>query len=237
VSVPPTSRPPLEQCGERSADTLGPSPLTISPNLPIPDHDSPTSRAATPAEGPYTTRSLDASTWDAFAELVERNNGIYGGCWCIAFHTEYERGVSDPRTLKEQLVREGRAHAALVFDQDGAALGWCQYGSPKELGLKHHREYLKEPPPRADWRITCIFVDKRHRGQGVARAALQGALAEIAAAGGGLVEAISEVTTGREAQGRFLFSATVELFEQYGFARWRQVGKHAWIVSRRVDAL
>jgi hypothetical protein len=61
------------------------------------------------------------------------------------------------------------------------------------------------------------------------------ALAQIAAAGGGLVEAISETTTGREAQSRFLFSATVELFEQYGFAQGRQVGKHAWIVSRDID--
>ncbi len=43
------------------------------------------------------------------------------------------------------------------------------------------------------------------------------------------------MTAGREAQGRFLFSATVELFEQYGFTRGRQVGKHAWIVSRTVD--
>ncbi len=202
----------------------------------MPDRSSTTSRAAIPLEGvPCTTRPLDASTWDAFAELVERNNGVYGGCWCIAFHTEYQRGVSDPRTLKEQLVRAGRAHAALVFDEDGVAQGWCQYGSPEELGLKHNREYAKNPPPRARWRITCIFVDKRHRGQGVARAGLEGALTQIAAAGGGLVEAISEVTAGREAQGRFLFSATVELFEQYGFTRGRQVGKHAWIVSRDVD--
>jgi hypothetical protein len=43
------------------------------------------------------------------------------------------------------------------------------------------------------------------------------------------------VTTGREAQDRFLFSATVELFEKLGFARGRQVGKHAWIVSRQLD--
>jgi hypothetical protein len=28
----------------------------------------------------YTIRPLDASTWDAFAELVERNHEIYGGC-------------------------------------------------------------------------------------------------------------------------------------------------------------
>jgi len=55
-------------------------------------------------------------------------------------------------------------------------------------------------------------------------------------AGGGLVEAISEVTAGRSAQDRFLFSATVELFEQHGFTRGRQVGKHAWIVSREITS-
>ena len=53
--------------------------------------------------------------------------------------------------------------------------------------------------------------------QGIARAALEGTLDQIAHRGGGLVEAISEVTADREAQGRFLSSATVELFEQNGF--------------------
>jgi GNAT superfamily N-acetyltransferase len=183
----------------------------------------------------YTIKPLEESTWDAFAELVERNNGVYGGCWCIAHHSEYQRGVSDPRRLKEELVRAGRAHAALVFDENDLAQGWCQYGSPQELRLKHEREYAKAPPPPARWRIACIFVDKHHRGHGVARAGLEGALTHIAAAGGGLVEAISEVTAGREAQSRFLFTATVELFEQNGFTRQRQVGKHAWIVSREID--
>jgi ribosomal protein S18 acetylase RimI-like enzyme len=183
---------------------------------------------------PYTIRPLGASTWDAFAELAQRNIGIYGGCWCIGFHSEYRRGITDARTLKEQLVRAGRAHAALVFDEDGLAQGWCQYGSPDALVLKHARAYQQERPLPARWRITCIFVDKRHRGEGIARTALEGALALISAAGGGLVEAISETTTGREAQGRFLFSATVELFEQYGFKRGGQVGKHAWIVSREI---
>jgi GNAT superfamily N-acetyltransferase len=186
-------------------------------------------------EGPYTIRPLDVSSWDAFAELVERNNGVYGGCWCVAFHSAYDRGISDNRGLKEQLVRVGDAHAALVFDEHDRAQGWCQYGSTDELRLRHRIEYRKEPPPPARWRITCIFVDKRHRGQGIARAGLDGALTQIAAAGGGLVEAISETTVGREAQSRFLFSATVELFEQYGFARGRQVGKHAWIVSRDIE--
>jgi GNAT superfamily N-acetyltransferase len=185
----------------------------------------------------YTVRPLDASTWDAFADLVERNNGIYGGCWCIAFHTAYQRGVSDPKTLKEELVRSDQAHAALVFDEEGVAQGWAQYGSPDELNLKHLREYSKDPPPPARWRIACVFVDKHHRREGIARAAIAGALSQIAAAGGGLVEAIPETVSGREAQGRFLFSATVELFEEFGFSRVRQVGKHAWIVNRMVEPI
>jgi GNAT superfamily N-acetyltransferase len=202
----------------------------------MPDRPSQAPGPASPLqELAFTTRQLDASTWDAFAELVERNNGVYGGCWCVAFHSAYESGVSDPHTLKEQLVLTGDAHAALVFDEQGLAQGWCQYGSRDELRLRHRREYHKDPPPPAAWRITCIFVDKRHRGQGIARAGLEGALAQIGEVGGGLVEAISETTSGREAQSRFLFSATVELFEQQGFTRGRQVGKHAWIVSRTID--
>lgn len=102
--------------------------------------------------------------------------------------------------------------------------------------LEHRREYEKEPPAAAAWRVACIFVDKRNRRDGVARNALQGALGQIAAAGGGLVEAVSEITVGREAQDRFLFSGTVELFEDLGFTRIRQIDKHAWVVSKPVAA-
>jgi GNAT superfamily N-acetyltransferase len=187
----------------------------------------------------YTVKALDESTWPAFAGLVERNNGVFGGCWCIGFHQD--RKYQDPagrnhREQKEDRVRTGRAHAALVLDEDGAAQGWCQYGSPEELpAIKHRREYDKEAPPWPDWRITCFYVDPRHRGQGVARVALGGALEQIALAGGGRTEAVSEVTADRTAHGRFLFSATVELFEDHGFTRVRQVGKHAWIVSRLIE--
>lgn len=205
----------------------------------MPDDDAPLGTTTRPAPDTprLTVRELDASTWHAFAELVERNNGIFGGCWCIGWHPECgQRGISH-RDTKEHRVRTGGAHAALVVDADGRAQGWAQYGSPAELpNIKHRRRYDQEPPPTPDWRITCVFVDRRHRGRGIARAAVEGALDAVARQGGGRVEAIAEVTAGREAQGRFLFSGTVELFDQYDFERVRQVGKHAWIVQRVVAA-
>lgn len=180
---------------------------------------------------------MDASTWVAFAELVERNGGVMGGCWCQNNHRQPGLATpEDKRAAKEDRVRTGRAHAALVFDADGLAQGWAQYGSPEELpALTHRRAYEQDPPPPADWRIVCIFVDKRHRRQGIARAALEGALDLIARAGGGRIEAVSQTTAGRKAASGFLFSATVELFEQNGFERFRQVGKHSWILCRVLD--
>lgn len=191
---------------------------------------------------PYIVRALDESTWDAFAELVKRNGGVFGGCWCMGHHAmdngESYRGKSyDKRAKKEELVRAGRAHAALVFDADGLAQGWAKYGSLSEQPIIEHnrRAYDEAPPPQPDWRITCYYTDKRHRRQGVGRAALEGVLDLIAQAGGGLVETFPEVTAGRTAPGRFLFEMSVELYEGYGFQRVRQIGKHRWIMSRVID--
>jgi GNAT superfamily N-acetyltransferase len=183
-----------------------------------------------------TVRPLDETSWYLFAELVERNNGVYGGCWCIGYHPPKPDGISN-REAKLQRVVAGAAHAALVLDEQGRAQGWAQYGRPDELsGFKHRRAYDKDVPARPDWRIACVFVDKQHRGRGIARAAVTGALDLLAREGGGLVEAISEVTEGRDAHARFLFSATVELFEDLGFSRVRQVGKHAWIVTATIGS-
>jgi hypothetical protein len=83
----------------------------------------------------YVVKPLDAQTRDAFARLVERHNGVFGGCWCTWFHTfhaEKTFTAEGNRALKKRLVEEGGAHAALVFDGD-EAVAWCQYGSPEEL--------------------------------------------------------------------------------------------------------
>ena len=37
-------------------------------------------------------RALDATRWNAFAQLVEKHNGYgFGGCWCTAFHPREDR--------------------------------------------------------------------------------------------------------------------------------------------------
>ena len=79
----------------------------------------------------YQVKPLSPDTWPAFVDLVERHNGVWGGCWCIGFHPEGAQRGTDHRAMKERRVRDGEAHAALVFDGK-ACVGWCQFGSPEE---------------------------------------------------------------------------------------------------------
>ena len=95
-------------------------------------------------------------------------------------------------------MRDGVAHAALVIDGD-EAVAWCEYGTPDELPNIHHRKQYEATLDIApDFRITCIFVDRRYRRQGVTAVALGGALDLIARAGGGVVEGYPHDTGGPE---------------------------------------
>lgn len=152
----------------------------MQPSVPGMSEKS-TSAGGAAASEPYRIRPLAPDTWDAFVTLCDQNNGAgMGGCWCTWFHnaTMRERractgGDDDQaREYKHSLVEAGRAHAALVFDGD-AAVGWCEYGSPEELpGIAHRKDVEQPGEPVPDFRITCFFVDRRHRRRGVATAAL-----------------------------------------------------------------
>ena len=184
-----------------------------------------------------SVRPLDGETWPAFAALVEANNGVWGGCWCMGFHVKLGKGrtAAQNRAEKEQRVRHGNTHAALVFDGD-VAVGWCQFGSPDELkNIKHRKEYEAELDSLPDYRLTCFFVDKRYRRRGVSALALQGALDLIAKAGGGMVEAYPQDTGGKKITASFLYSVTRSLFEQAGFSYVRPKGKNHTVMRTTID--
>ena len=194
-----------------------------------------TTTRATPGE--LTTRPLTPETWDAFADLAERHNGVWGGCWCTWFHTlhaEKTFTADDNRARKERLVAQGRAHAALVFDGE-VAVGWCEYGSPVELpNINHRKEYeaAMERPP--DYGMTCFFIDRRYRRLGVSAVALRGALDLIAQAGGGVVEAYPQDTAGKHVSASLLYNGTRSLIERNGVTYARPKGQNHRVMTTTV---
>ena len=183
----------------------------------------------------FTIKALDERTWDAFAALVEANNGVFGGCWCIGFHDEGQDRNSAALNRKRKLerVRQGTTHAALVFDGDDC-LGWCQFGTPGELPrIKNRAQYERGAAAPPEWRIACNFVGRGHRRRGVATAGLAGALDLIAQLGGGVVEGYPEAADSVPAG--FLFNGALSTYERLGFVRDRKIGKHRWVVTKVVE--
>ena len=196
---------------------------------------------AEPNVSEYTIKALGPDTWDAFAQLAELHNGVWNGCWCTWFHASpgerggQERTAESNRALKERLVFQGRAHAALVFHGD-EAVAWCEYGSPQELpNIYHRKEYEAGLGLLPDYRITCFFVGRGYRRKGLAAVALRGALGMIAQEGGGVVEAYPHDTQGKRTSGSFLYNGTRGLFEQAGFTYDRAKGKSNCVMHRTIS--
>src|SRR5213080_4689496 len=183
----------------------------------------------------FLVRELGGETWPDVARIVEKHKGVWGGCWCTAFHLkrrEEKEGAGKHRALKEKLVRTDRSHAALVYD--GAdVVGWCQFGPPLELpGRLSGYGKLDLAPP--DWRITCLFVDRDHRREGVSKTALQGALRIIAGKGGGTVDGYPIDTRGKPYSSSFLWGGTESMFAQLGFQKLGNLGSSKQIMRKVV---
>jgi hypothetical protein len=183
----------------------------------------------------FQIRELGKGTWPDFVRIMEKHNGVWGGCWCVAFHAKPDESDGTPssrRVYKEGLVRANRSHAALVYD--GAdVVGWCQFGSPAELPARLGG-FRKLGLAAADWRITCFFVDRDRRREGIAEAALAGALRIIAAKGGGTVDGYPIATRGKPYSSSFLFGGTESTFAEAGFRPVGALGTSKMVMRRVV---
>jgi GNAT superfamily N-acetyltransferase len=165
----------------------------------------------------FRARPLDETTWPDFARLVERHNG-YGaaaGAWGFtpkAWGARRWWRRTDPRRNAES----GRAGLTPPSCTTARPV-WAGASSARPMSpIKHRRAYLEGLSALPDWRITCFFTDSKYRRQGVASAALEGALHEIARLGGGTVESYPEDTEGRSVSSSFLYSGMVSMFEAMG---------------------
>jgi RimJ/RimL family protein N-acetyltransferase len=208
---------------------------------PSPAADNKLVRTGMPTSKPgqatkrFQIRELGTESWPDFERIMEKHNGVWGGCWCVAFHPkadEPSRTVASNRAYKERLVRSNRAHAALVYEGPDV-VGWAQFGPPAELPARMGG-FRKLSAASPDWRITCFFVDRDRRREGVAEAALAGALRLIAKKGGGVVDGYPIATRGKPYSSSFLFGGTESMFSEAGFGLIGSLGTSKVVMRRRV---
>jgi len=90
-------------------------------------------------------------------------------------------------------------------------------------------------PP--DWRITCFFVDRDRRREGIAEAALAGALRIIATKGGGTVDGYPLAAGEKPDSSSFLWGGTESMFAKVGFRPLGSLGTRKMVMRRVVRKL
>ena len=162
---------------------------------------------------------LTIDTWPDFVELFGSCGG-YSGCWCMWWRCsrrefEHNQGAGNKQAMLE-LVKAGVVPGLLAY-RERRAIGWCAVAPRAELASLKRSPVLKSVDDRPVWSVSCFFVDKSCRGQGVATSLLQAAKEHVRKHGGRCIEAYPTVSGKSVLPPVSSFMGVPGLFENAGF--------------------
>jgi GNAT superfamily N-acetyltransferase len=141
-------------------------------------------------------------------------------CWCMYFR---KRGLSWSNSTAKQ-NREGLRELAtgdippgLVAYRDGEAVGWIGMSPRETYERLEASKVLARVDDKPVWSIVCFVVGVKSRGQGVARALLDGAISYARKRGAQTLEAYPVATSRGKVTAATAFHGTQSMFEKAGF--------------------
>lgn len=162
---------------------------------------------------------LTAERWDDLIRLFGPR-GAYGGCWCMWWRTsraefEAQTGEGNKRAF-ESLVRSGEVCGLLAYT-DGEAVGWCALAPRQAYPRLERSRTLKRIDERPVWSVTCFYVAKGYRKQGVARALLRSAVEYAREQGAEALEGYPVDSHADKLADASVYTGTVSVFLANGF--------------------
>ena len=115
-------------------------------------------------------RQLTPDLWPALEDLFA-TTGPVGRCWCMYWRIGNQYRRQDPDANKaafRKIVDDGPPPGLLAFDDD-VAVGWCQLTPREELRSLDRTWRLGRVDEVPVWSISCFYVRKGYRREGVAR--------------------------------------------------------------------
>lgn len=177
-------------------------------------------------------RPLTRECWPDF-EALFGPKGACGGCWCMYWRLarkDFTAGKHDGnRRAMKALVRRGEEPGILAYAraEDGRerAVGWCALAPREDYPVLARSRVMRSIDERPVWSVSCLFVERSHRGRGVATALLRAAAEHARAHGASCLEGYPvEPRDERPVPAAFAWTGVPAAFERAGF---REVARHA----------
>lgn len=169
-------------------------------------------------------RPLTPERWpDLEAVFNARGCSVARSCWCMDYRRSGSRGPLPAATTHAQANRaELRAPVdageppGLIGYLGRKPVGWVSLGPREDFAKLQRSPVMKPVDGERVWSIVCFVVPAEHRGQGLARALLDGAIAYAKKRGARLLEAYPVDRRGRASDESMWFGAK-SMYDAAGF--------------------
>jgi predicted GNAT family acetyltransferase len=162
--------------------------------------------------------------WPALKTLFGPQGACYG-CWCSYFRLEPKQREALGRNEKEALLKQATAAPlppGLIGFEDGEPVGWVQVTPRAHVPRWNTSRTVSRPLEGEDpldqglWAVSCFFIAKHKRGEGLSHALLQAAVAHAGAQGARVVEACP-IVRAKHSKSVGMFVGSAAIFEKAGF--------------------
>ena len=127
------------------------------------------------------------------------------------------QGGEANRLAQQAIVASGVVPGLLAY-LDGVPAGWIAVEPRDRYPRLARSRILKPLDDTPVWSVTCFFVDRKYRGQGLTVALLKAAVEHVARQGGKVVEGYpTEPRQPGKAPPVFVYTGLVSAFLQAGF--------------------
>ena len=155
----------------------------------------------------------------ADVEALFGSRGACGGCWCMTWRlprAEFNKNKGEKnRKALHNLVRKGPAPGVLAYAA-GKPVGWCAVAPREAYPALERSRILKPIDSQLVWSISCLFIEKSHRRQGLSAQLIQAATKFAKAEGAQIVEGYPQVV-GASLPDAFVWTGLEQSFVKAGF--------------------
>lgn len=174
----------------------------------------------TPKKPSLKFQPATRSRWSDL-EALFGERGACGGCWCMFWRLtrkqwDAQRGDANRQALRE-IVNAGGAAPGILAYLGKEPVGWCAIAPREQYVALERSRILKPVDDKPVWSISCLFVKKAYRRQGISAELARASVAFAARHGAKVVEAYPVQPTMDKMPDPFLWHGVPAAFQVAGF--------------------
>jgi GNAT superfamily N-acetyltransferase len=174
----------------------------------------------TTAELDFVAHPLTIERWPDL-EVLFGPRGACGGCWCMVWRLtrsdfDRQKGAGNRRDFKT--IVESGAMPGLLGYASAQPVAWCAVAPRQSYPALERSRILKPVDEQPVWSVTCLFVARSFRRQGLTVRLLKAAADHARQRGAHVVEGYPVEPKTVDMPAAFAWTGTASAFRQAGFA-------------------